>query len=365
MPFMIQKIKKTINIVLYLSLIYSCTEKSMNINVIKVNPNLAKQVLLSSIIDSISCIQLETNDECLIGYISILKYYNNRYYAYDHLSKTIFIFDKTGRFINKICKYGQSSNEYLGVDNFIIDNDNNLHVLDFRLKRILVYDTLNKVIKKINLAPDDCPRDFTFLGDNKYLLYMRDDYVSRRGTFIFDSDKKIYTKIIDNSKWDKETAFLFQYIIERNNYTYTLIDNYSSTVYNITEQKIANELTFDIKGKYNTASQTGYNFYSFYDSDNIIMLCWVYLDGRDNGQFINKEHLTCFYDRNTKEMKLFNKIQNDVSKEDVFYEGSMWVANDQIIFTVEGGLDEMGFEQNPMLRIWHLKQFNDIGNHEK
>jgi hypothetical protein len=165
---------------------YSCKENTEQTDVIKIDVSQAKPGILSEMVDSISYIQLETADECLIASIGIIKYHDRHYYIYDIPAKTIYIFNETGKYVNKLCKYGQGPGEYLGLNSFTVDSDNRIHVLDLGLHRIFIYDKSGNFVSKVNIDINDYPRDLFCLGD-KYLLYMPDKNIgARQGAYIFD-----------------------------------------------------------------------------------------------------------------------------------------------------------------------------------
>jgi hypothetical protein len=63
---------------------------------------------LSSLINVIKLIPLETNKDCLIGKIDKVIFSNNRIYVLDkRRARGVFIFDGQGKFVNKIVPNGK------------------------------------------------------------------------------------------------------------------------------------------------------------------------------------------------------------------------------------------------------------------
>jgi hypothetical protein len=347
------KLNKYKTVIVFVSIfVYSCKENITQPDVIKIDVSQAKPGLLSEIVDSISSIQLETTDECLIASIGLLKYHDRHYYIYDIRAKTIYIFNETGKYVSKLCKYGQGPGEYLGLNNFTIDSDNRIHILDLGLKRILIYDKSGEFLSEVNIDINDYPRDLFCLGD-KYLLYMPDKNTgARQGAYIFDPEKNTYTQILHFDEWNEKLAPLRNsHLIEKTNFEYSLINTYSNIIYNMKGSEIINRFRFDIKP---LQPLHGYTFLVCGETDNIINMYWGYWNTESGAA----DHvIICFYDKNTKMLKVFREIKNDIDGKDRW---NIWSLNNQIVFDVPGELDESGFELNPVLQIWHLKKLSEM-----
>lgn len=78
---------------------------------------------LSEIIDSVSFIPIETNNDVLIGEINKLVFHDNFLYILDsNYTTTLYIFDsQTGQFIQKIRKIGNGPGEYNTIQDFSIN----------------------------------------------------------------------------------------------------------------------------------------------------------------------------------------------------------------------------------------------------
>jgi len=65
----------------------------------------------------------------------------------------IFIFDKTGKALRKINRKGRSGEEYSAVSNIVLDEaKNELFVVDYPVRKILVYDLLGSYKRSFNFA---------------------------------------------------------------------------------------------------------------------------------------------------------------------------------------------------------------------
>ena len=119
--------------------------------VIEIDPdNCSKQIDLSSFLkDSIEMIRLETTDDCLIGEVSRLKFYQDKIFISDRLSQTIFVFNSSGKYISKINKKGKGLGEYIFLGDFVF-RDDSIFVQDVYGRKYIVYDFYGNYRKEIN-----------------------------------------------------------------------------------------------------------------------------------------------------------------------------------------------------------------------
>ena len=104
-------------------------------------------------IKSFRCIQLETDTTALIGRMDKILYEDNRIYIVDRfVTKSLFIFDKDGHFINKIYRYGQGPEEYLDINDAFYDpKENTINILSYVGRgryKIMVFDADGKTLLK-------------------------------------------------------------------------------------------------------------------------------------------------------------------------------------------------------------------------
>ena len=120
------RVCKVLNMLLFAVLIISCTEIKTTS---KWEPNLQNEAVdsigYSLFVDSIEYVYLETNDSCLIRSITDIVVSNNRLFVFDEPQQTIWVFDREGKYINKICKKGSGPGEYSQIYQFEYDQRNN------------------------------------------------------------------------------------------------------------------------------------------------------------------------------------------------------------------------------------------------
>ncbi len=154
-------------------------------------------VELSSIADSISYVQLELTEDNLIGEISDVEFVNNTFYILDQLQQVVFIFDRDGKYINKIAKRGQGPEEYVMLSAFDINPfDGSIHILDSYRKRMIVYSKQGAMLKTFSVK--DFVRDITVFPNGSYLFYTPDYNLGnyRRGLWRVDSKGKFLEQLI-------------------------------------------------------------------------------------------------------------------------------------------------------------------------
>lgn len=99
-----------LNLLFVILFIMSCTETK---TISKWEPDLLSEAVdsigYSLFVDSIEYINLETNDSCLIKKIDDLAIDENHLFVFDKPQQTIWIFDREGRYLNKIYKKGSGS----------------------------------------------------------------------------------------------------------------------------------------------------------------------------------------------------------------------------------------------------------------
>ena len=148
----------------------SCTNRN---NIVKDIIFIDVDKIESTIIDSVSIkevsyVLLETKPECLIGNIHKLMITDSMIYVFDKLdTKTIFCFDKDGKFIYKIDKIGKGPGEYLDVLDFDVDEKEIVYVYDNARKKLITYWDKAKLFSEKDMKH----RFFEFaIIDNSHIL---------------------------------------------------------------------------------------------------------------------------------------------------------------------------------------------------
>lgn len=98
-------------------------------------------IYFSSLFNDIKIIPLETNENCMIGHINQLKIFKDYIIVLDgSIAKSIFIFNRDGKYLRKIGNIGLGPGEYKRVHMFSLDEENDrILVLDGNLRKIITY----------------------------------------------------------------------------------------------------------------------------------------------------------------------------------------------------------------------------------
>ncbi len=144
---------------------------------IKVNLNKQKKIKLSSFVDSIAYVPLETTENCLIGNIDKIRILNYLIFILDKRQNKIFIFNTSGNFQYSICHIGRGPGEYLSISDFCIDPDmKHIIIADHLTRRFIFYDLKGK---------------FQFTKESRYINKFCEFY---KNTIIYYSDNYILDK---------------------------------------------------------------------------------------------------------------------------------------------------------------------------
>jgi len=144
-------------------------------------------------------IMLETSESCLIGEVTKIRVSDQFIFILDaRIAKSLYVFDKDGRFIRQIGNLGNGPGEYNTPSDFTIDRKNNVvYILNSYPNRINKYDaTTGRFIQAINLEKGVESYNIEYAGDGK--LYA-DAYFSNH------SDENYLLRVIEESS-GKEVA---------------------------------------------------------------------------------------------------------------------------------------------------------------
>lgn len=139
------------------TLFVACNQKGTDsepVLVAPLNPTAPLNVDISEIVDSITYIPLETNDDCLMGdvYEAVLK----GGYVFVQDSKHIYTFDGQGNFIAQIGRVGNGPGEYVNIDAFYVDDiSETVGVVCGYKESILCYDFHGKYLRTLKMSKSD------------------------------------------------------------------------------------------------------------------------------------------------------------------------------------------------------------------
>lgn len=105
-----------------------------------VNLNLTQEPSVLDFFSDIKLVQLESKDDNLIGVISKVVYFKDRFYILDRLTQQFFCFDERGKLKYKISASGKGPGEYNFITDFTIDpKGERIFILDPVVQRVLLF----------------------------------------------------------------------------------------------------------------------------------------------------------------------------------------------------------------------------------
>ena len=345
--------QKTINCIVYilsvLSLI-SCSKSHESAeSKIKIDLSHFENTMnYSEFVDSISYIQLETNDSCLISEIEYLSVANNEIFIKDLKSGGIFRFDNHGTFLSKLNKYGSGPGEFNRISSFDIDPIQRIiYIYDDKQKNILSYTFEGKYISTIRVL--DIVKDFALL-DNREFMFICPNYCQQehQGVWYANQEGKFKKSIIeattDNSFFVRSSELCCKMF-----HSVLYYDKYSDKVYSINKDSARCLYSFDLKQKMplellkNSNAKLGDYFSNINICPTNKYMLLFYISDHDNRIVL--------FNRNDLSLIIAKKIVDDLDNSKSPY--IIGRFNDSsIVATIQLKNDLL----NPRLQILHLKK---------
>lgn len=115
--------------------------------------NNTRSIDFTQLIDNISFVELETNNDALIGEVYNILFDDDKIFVTDqNSSEGVFIFDKTGKLLAKINSKGEGPEEFSKINDVSLDTTRNqIIILDLQIPRLLTYDYTGKFIESKKL----------------------------------------------------------------------------------------------------------------------------------------------------------------------------------------------------------------------
>ena len=131
------------------------------------------QAKASKILTNYNFVELETNDSCLIGYIDKIEVYKDKIYIQDSYgSHSILVFTMHGKHIATLSNKGNGPGEFISPDDFFIDSQGYLLVLDRMQSRLLKYRLDDLAFVEEISMPLESPVSVSYMDlEGLYLYY--------------------------------------------------------------------------------------------------------------------------------------------------------------------------------------------------
>ncbi|HBZ24633.1 MAG TPA: hypothetical protein DEO54_00155 [Rikenellaceae bacterium] len=202
------------------------------------------KVSIFDLVDSISVVKLETNENCLLSFLIQGTIYKNRFYFFDYKQRIIFCFDNNGKFLYKINKFGRGSDEYEAIASFSIDKFNDQIMILVPYGSILYYDLDGKFISKEELPSEIIAYNEVHSINKDVLLFISNNKI--RAAYYSKSDKRLIKRFLEVTPEQKEVfsplrrTYNYKDSIYYNDYTNNTVINIS----NITDNQIRHKWDF-------------------------------------------------------------------------------------------------------------------------
>ena len=131
----------------------------------------SEKVNLSSFVDTIELIPLETTEENLIGEINRVIFKNGKYYIRSTngmMNGKLLIFDEKGKYLWKLDRKGGGPEEYIELKDFAIMDNQDIVVTTYR--KMLAYDSIGNFLYATKLG-EICPKEILPTSTNEIVEF--------------------------------------------------------------------------------------------------------------------------------------------------------------------------------------------------
>ncbi|OFY91472.1 MAG: hypothetical protein A2266_09990 [Bacteroidetes bacterium RIFOXYA12_FULL_40_10] len=187
--------KNLISLALISLLIFGCKSQE-EAQIVDLERN--DQVSIFDLVDSISVVKLETNDQCLIKNIDKIIPFENRLYIFDSRLNIVFCFDQDGKYLFKINKKGRGPDEYENATFVNIDRYNNLIMILVPWGYLHYYDLNGNFISKIELSKEIVAYNEVYAINKDTLLFI--SFNQLRASYYSISEKRILKRFLEVSQ---------------------------------------------------------------------------------------------------------------------------------------------------------------------
>lgn len=240
--------------IIKLNILYSCLGFLFFLSCVKNDPenitidlDQSKDTIkYSNFIDSVSYIELNTNDSCLLSDIEKIYIDNDTVLLWDKKDAGILVFNNSGKLVNQIDYYGKGPSEFITISAFCIDPKKNIiYIWDYPSQRINKYTYSGEFIgyNKSDLFV----RDFTILPneDKLCILPFHSEYLPY-GVWLSDINNKTIKKFDIPTPIDDQVEFSGTYY-NIDNESIFIYDRNFDKLYKIVDDSISVTYSFDVK----------------------------------------------------------------------------------------------------------------------
>ncbi len=259
----------------------------------------------------LSFLKLQTKDSCLVKNVGLIRELNNCLLILDSANSNLYVFNKSGAYVNQIGQKGSGPGEYILLSSFFVDNNKNyIAAIDIAQDKVLYYNATDFSFlyeRRLPFSTSCCLQ----LEDGNLLWNSREYTDSKLSDFYFVVTDSLFD-IIDY-KMNKEFKSGYTtgpsqmiYKVGTNVFAYTPFD---LTIYRVGTSEIVPAHSFSFEGTdipsldflNKTSNQGNSNYlYDLIQSDYISYYC---VEETERDLFVcymkNKEKYIGLYDKNT------------------------------------------------------------------
>jgi hypothetical protein len=227
---------------LFVFMVMSCGQKQDSpINDAEIKLNVKNfdenQLIPSEIIKSISFIPLETNEKNLFTGIGKIYKHNDYFIIQDNsFALGILVFDKTGKFVNNIGKYGKGPREIIDFTDFTIDEDEKtIMILDQRQHKVVYYGLEDfSFIKETGFDKGIFTQGFASVGKGRLSLYsIRQTNRDKQYNIVnLNMEDNSWSGSLERSDYEINSSYRHAIFESKNSYFAPYFEN---TVYKLSE----------------------------------------------------------------------------------------------------------------------------------
>lgn len=228
---------------------FSCSNKTDKDLVLDLSKR-SECINYSDFVDSLRYIRFETSDESIIGNINKVFRDDTMMFIYDGNTESIFIFNESGRFINKICDIGRGPGEYINISACCLDrHKRRIIIYNDRLDKVLRFSYNGKFIDE-RIQKKRMLFDGVLVKENGNYLCFSKSIKRCKDYSIWEMDSLLnFKKGIRQTDLRYQYPFNYRSIYSKCNGKLSFFDYYTHTIYSIENEPVKSLLAIDLKQK--------------------------------------------------------------------------------------------------------------------
>lgn len=235
--------------VIFICFLIACSQQPQNVQfgVIGLDPENARPVACSDLIEDITLIPLQTTDDAIIGEVTAVAEHGDLYFVFDSQTKSVFTFDHSGAFRYRICRVGKGPGEYINLDGMYVDREKDLLVLDGGSKCLYYKCDNGEYIREERYALSNGFK--TYLGEGAFVSYVFYPTKKSNEKLVFEHHGKITASVLPIEKSMTSSDISTEHFFYASDDHHYFIEPYQDTVYRLTPQSATIECLIDFGKK--------------------------------------------------------------------------------------------------------------------